>query len=214
MRDHSIAGLGLSLSPRKEGFFATPSCCTVPSGRKEKKSEIFNYSIEMCKKLWNPEPWKLRNQAVNKKNPNSISLPKLLILSFLMSPLWSKIRYFLFFFLPIQTIPKGGRESSKVCTHWHFTVKLHTQNMHEKRHLEVILTKHWNPFLKEPKKTFSGTLLLDKTQFLWHQHEEMQTLSKQPKPQSIVGLARPNPLWSHGLKKSLFTPKHFLIYST
>lgn len=98
MRDHSIAGLGLSLSPREEGFF----CHTILlhcSFRKEgKKSEIFNHSIEMCKKLWNPEPWKLRSQAVNKKNPNSISLPKLLILSFLMSPLWSKIHYFLFFF--------------------------------------------------------------------------------------------------------------------
>lgn len=63
------------------------------------------------------------------------------------------------FLLPIQRIPKGGRESSKVCTHWHFAVKLHTQNMHEKKHLEVILTQHSNLFSKEHKKTLSRDTL-------------------------------------------------------
>lgn len=65
------------------------------------------------------------------------------------------VNFNFFSLFPLQRIVKGGREISKVCTHWHFAVKLHTQNMHEKLHLDVILTQHSNLFLKEHKKTLS-----------------------------------------------------------
>lgn len=134
---------------------------------------------------------------MNRENPNSIYLPKLLILNFLMSSLWTKIHlffsFFFFFFpffnLPLQRIPKGGREISKVCTHWHFAVKLHTQNMHEKLHLDMILIQHSNLFLKEHKKTLHWDSLPGKDSIFLASAWKKCKLSKQSMLQLSVELA-------------------------
>lgn len=146
------AGLGLRLRLGREEFISIPSCYTTASRRQERKQKfsITHLNVEEALKSW---ILKAQKSSSEQKESKQYFFAQTLDFKFPdeFSVNWNSL--FLSFFIPMQRIPKAGREGSKVCTHWHFAVRLHTQNMHEKRHLEVILTKHWNPFLKEPKKT-------------------------------------------------------------
>lgn len=144
---YEIAGLGLRLRLRRDGFFSTPSSCAVASGRKERKQKfsITQLSVEEALQSWT---LKAQKSSSEQKESKQYFSPQTLHFKFPNEFSVNENSLFLSFFPPIQRIPKGGRENSKVCTHGHFAVKLHMPNMHERRHFEVILTKHWNPFLK------------------------------------------------------------------